>query len=83
MEEMDLFIMYSQYHDCWWPCSLCRQVNIMTADDLAPYVARASAAIILTLFSHNIPVSSPQELNIHQLNFKWFTGFTFHIIITD
>ena len=38
--------------------SLSYTVNTMAADDLAPYVARSSAALVLTLSSWIIPASA-------------------------
>ena len=34
----------------------------MAADDRAPWVAQTSAAMVLTLFSRNIPVLAPKGL---------------------
>ena len=44
-------------------------VNIVTADDLATQGARASVAMVLTYFSWNIPVSTPEGL----IFFKFLT----------
>ena len=38
-------------------------VNIIVADDLATQGAKASAAMVLTYFSRNIPASAPEWLN--------------------
>ena len=62
--------MWWRHHaGCWNPPSwttggcLSYTINGMAADVLAPFVARASAVMILTCWCQNIPVSAPKCLN--------------------
>ena len=56
MEHRDLFILYSQYHGCWWPGD-ARSHGLMkpeysstpAADAVAPCITRPSAPVILTM----------------------------------
>ena len=58
-------------------------VNIMAADDLAPCVARASAAMLLILLSRNIPTPASVD-NIlppsNALTLKWLGHFFQNVI---
>ena len=53
-------------------------VNTMAADDLAPCIIRASAALVLTYFSHNNLGSAPEGLSYDMYN--WRTDDFYHKI---
>ena len=56
MEHRDLFILYSQYHGCWWPGDASSHglmepeySSTPAADAMAPCIARPSVTVILTM----------------------------------
>ena len=56
MEHIDLFILYSQYHGCWWSGDASSHglmkpeySSTPAADAVAPCITRPSAPVILTM----------------------------------
>ena len=69
---------------CWWSC----RVNIMAVDALATEGARASADMVLTQFSRNIPAKWPTLLQttflnaIYQIKIKFHRCFSLRVKMT-
>ena len=63
MEHRDLFILYSQYHGCWWPGDASSHgllkpeySSTPAADAMAPCIARPSSPVILTMQDKGVVV---------------------------
>ena len=83
-----IFIVISWYWDgrnsSLWKTTICLSciINTMAADDLSIQGARASLAMLWTLFSGNAPYSAPEGVN-YTSHFngieRGYTGFTLSI----